>query len=55
VVTVKSTELLSFMLGGTETRNGPDVAPEGIVKVIEALLHELIVTGKLLRIAKLPF
>jgi hypothetical protein len=40
-----TTELLSFMLGATETIRYPDVAPVGIVIVIAALLQELIVTG----------
>src|SRR6267378_5363018 len=44
-VTVKITELLSFMLGATDTTKYPDVAPTGIVVVIEVSLHELIVMG----------
>jgi hypothetical protein len=37
--------LPSFMLGPTETTNGPEVAPDGIVIVIDVALQELIVTG----------
>ena len=37
--------LLSFMLGGAETTIYPDVAPVGIVIVIEVLLQESTVTG----------
>jgi len=33
------------MLGATETTNGPEVAPLGIVKVIDVVLQELIVTA----------
>jgi len=33
------------MLGATSTDITPDVAPAGIVTVIEVALHELIVTG----------
>ena len=45
VVTVKRTTLLSFIPGATETSNGPDVAPAGIVIVIDVPLHVLIVTA----------
>jgi len=44
-VTVKTTGLLSFMLGATDTTKYPDVAPTGTVVVIEVSLHELIVMG----------
>jgi hypothetical protein len=33
------------MLGATETTSGPEVAPLGIVPVIEVALHAVIVTG----------
>jgi hypothetical protein len=36
--------LLSFIPGATETSNAPDVAPAGIVVVIDVPLHVLIVT-----------
>ena len=42
------------MLGATETSNGPEVAPAGIAMMIEVLLQELIVTGVLFRVTKLP-
>ena len=42
-VTVNGTALLAFMLGATKTDSGPDVAPEGIVNVIELSLQELMV------------
>ena len=45
VVTVKRTALLSFIPGATETSNAPDVAPAGIVVVIDVPLHVLIVTA----------
>jgi hypothetical protein len=54
VVTAKYTALLLFMPGATETTMYPDVAPVGIVMVIEVLLHELTVTGALFNITKLP-
>jgi len=41
---VKITGLLSFMLGATDTANRPDVAPAGIVMLIDVALHVLIVT-----------
>ena len=41
------------MLGATETNSGPEVAPVGIVTVIEVLLHELIVTNAPFNVAKL--
>jgi len=33
------------MLGPTDTKRGPELAPEGTVMVIEVSLQELIVTG----------
>jgi hypothetical protein len=42
---VKRTALLSFIPGATETSNAPDVAPAGIVVVIDVPLHVLIVTA----------
>src|SRR5882757_11118452 len=44
-VTSKVIGLLSFMLGWTETSSKPDDAPVGIVMLIEASLHELMVTA----------
>jgi hypothetical protein len=43
------------MLGATETMKFPEVAPVGIVRVMEVLLQELIVTGALFSVTKLPF
>jgi hypothetical protein len=54
-VTANVTALLSFMLGATETSNGPEVAPAGIVIVIAVALHELILTGRVLNVTTLPF
>jgi hypothetical protein len=45
VLTVKITALLSFMLGATDTTNGPEVAPVGIVMVIDVALQAFIVTS----------
>src|SRR2546425_13213526 len=39
--TLKAAGLLLFMLGATNTVSGPDVAPAGIVALIEPALHEL--------------
>ena len=39
------TALLLFMLGATETTKGPEVAPAGMVMVMELLLQELMVTA----------
>ena len=39
------TRLLLFMLGATETAKGPEVAPDGIVMVMDVSLQELIVTN----------
>jgi hypothetical protein len=41
---VKITGLLSFMLGATDTTKGPEVAPDGMVMVMDVALQELIVT-----------
>ena len=41
---MKITGLLSFMLGATDTTNGPEVAPTGMVVLIDVLFHVLIVT-----------
>jgi hypothetical protein len=53
-VTAKYTALLLFMLGATETTMYPEVAPVGIVMMIDVLLHELTVTGALLSVTRLP-
>src|SRR5208282_4195485 len=53
-VTVKPTALLSFMVGATETTNGPEVAPDGIVIPIEVALHEFTVIGESFRYTALP-
>ncbi len=37
--------MLAFMLGATNTANGPEVAPVGIVMVIEVALQVLMVAG----------
>jgi hypothetical protein len=44
-VTVKTTGLLLFMVGATRTASGPEVAPEGIVAVVDVAVHELMVIG----------
>src|SRR6266850_3314879 len=44
-VTVKRTALLSFMLGAAETSKGPEVAPTGMVILIDVPLQVLIVTA----------
>jgi len=54
VVTSISTGLLLFIAGATETINGPDVAPVGIVTTMDVLLHELIVTTASFRVTTLP-
>jgi hypothetical protein len=41
--------LLSFIDGATETTIGPEVAPVGIVTVIELAVQKLTVTAALLR------
>jgi len=40
---VNVTGLLLFMLGATEAAKGPEVAPDGIVMVMDLSLQELIV------------
>ena len=42
------------MLGATETTNTPDVAPAGIVMLIDVSPQELIVTGVAFRVTTLP-
>ena len=42
---MKRTALLSFMLGATETSKSPEVAPTGMVMLIDVLLQVLIVTA----------
>jgi hypothetical protein len=42
---VKRTALLSFIVGATETSKGPEVAPGGIVMVMDVSLQVLIVTA----------
>ena len=51
--TVKAIGLLQFMLGATHTASGPEVAPEGIVMVMEVAFQELMVTGTPLRATRL--
>jgi hypothetical protein len=46
--------LLSFILGATETTIRPDVAPDGIVAVIDVSLQEMMINAKPLSIATLP-
>jgi hypothetical protein len=53
-VIVNTKALLSFIAGATETSINPEVAPEGIVTVIEVLLQALIVTGALFKKTSLP-
>ena len=43
--TLNGTGLLSFMLGATETTKGPELAPEEMVKLMEASLQALMLTG----------
>ena len=43
------------MLGATETTIGPDVAPVGIVMLMDVAPHVLIVTGVPFKITMLPF
>jgi hypothetical protein len=42
---VKFTGLLAFMLGATNTTKGPEVAPDGMVMVMDVALQDLIVTA----------
>jgi hypothetical protein len=44
-VTVKTTGLLSFIPGATDTTIGPEVAPAGMVMLMEVPLQVLMVTG----------
>ena len=48
------TGLLLVMLGATETTRGPEVTPAGIVMEMDVALQELIVTGALFRVTRLP-
>ena len=41
------------MLGATDTTNGPDVAPEGIVMPIEVSLHEFTISGTTFKVTAL--
>ena len=41
------------MLGARDTSRYPEVAPDGIVMMIEVLLQELTVTGTLFKVTKL--
>ena len=54
MVTVNATPLLLSMLGATRTDMSPDVAPVGIVTVIDVALHELMVTGASFNTTVLP-
>jgi hypothetical protein len=42
---VKFTGLLSFMPGATDTTNGPEVAPTGMVMLMDVALQVLMVTA----------
>ena len=53
-VSVNFTGLLEFKLGATRTTKYPDVAPLGIVMVIDVELHELIVIAVPFRRTRLP-
>jgi hypothetical protein len=46
--------LLLFMLGATETKSGPVVAPVGIVITIPVSVHELTVIKDPLSVTRLP-
>jgi hypothetical protein len=50
---VNVTGLLVFMLGATDTAKGPEVAPVGIVMVMDVALQELIVTAPLFSVTML--
>jgi hypothetical protein len=50
---MKEMGLLAFMLGATNTAKGPEVAPAGMVTVMELLLQELIVVAVPFSITKL--
>ncbi len=45
--------LLSSMFGATETTNGPEVAPDGIVMMMDVLVQKPTVTGALFSVTKL--
>jgi hypothetical protein len=51
---VNRTALLSFIVGATDTSNGPDVAPVGIVMLTDVLLQLLIVTATSFSNTSLP-
>src|SRR5882762_6016848 len=55
VVTAKFTGLLAFIVGATKTASNPDMAPVGIVKVMDVALHKAIVTGTPFSSTVLPF
>jgi len=52
-VTIKMMGLLSSMFGATETTNGPEVAPDGIVMMMDVLVQKPTVTGALFSVTKL--
>ena len=51
---MKVNGLLLVMLGATETTSGPELAPEGMVMVMDVPLQELMVTGAPFRVTTLP-
>jgi uncharacterized membrane protein YdfJ with MMPL/SSD domain len=53
-VTVNATVLLLSRLGPTKTAKSPEVAPVGIVMLIDVAFQELIVTGAPFRVTVLP-
>jgi len=52
---VNVTGLLAFMLGAEETTKGPEVAPDGIVMVMDELVQALMVTSAPFSVTMLPF
>jgi len=50
---VKVNGLLFVMLGATEIASGPELAPEGMVMVMDVPLQELMVTGAPFRVTTL--
>jgi hypothetical protein len=52
-VTVNLTGLLLFMLGATDTTKQPDVAPDGIVTVMDDALQKFTITGEPFNVTKL--
>src|SRR5690242_3319585 len=52
-MTTNGTGLLAFMVGATRTARGPEVAPVGIVAVIEVSLQEFTVMSAPLRLTRL--